>query len=38
MRKKTTAEFIIEAKKVHGEKYDYSKTVYEGSLKKVCIT
>lgn len=38
MRKKTTAEFIIEAKNVHGEKYDYSKTVYEGSLKKVCIT
>ena len=38
MRKRSTAEFIIEAKKVHGDKYDYSKTVYEGSLRKVCIT
>lgn len=38
MRKRSTAEFIIEARKVHGDKYDYSKTVYEGSLKKVCIT
>lgn len=37
MRKRSTAEFIIEAKKVHGDKYDYSKTVYEGSLRKVCI-
>ncbi len=37
-KKRTTAEFIIEAKKVHGDKYDYSKTVYVGSQEKVCIT
>ena len=37
MRKRSTAEFIIEARKVHGGKYDYSKTIYEGSLKKLCI-
>ena len=37
MRKKTLGEFIYEARKVHGEKYDYSKVFYESSLKKVCI-
>ena len=29
--------FISEAKKVHGDKYDYSKVEYNGSRKKVCI-
>ena len=30
-------EFIKKARKVHGDKYDYSKVNYVGSLKKVCI-
>ena len=33
----TTEEFIIEARKIHGDKYDYSKTVYNGMDKKICI-
>ena len=33
-----TEEFIIKAKKVHGDKYDYSKTVYTRSDKKLTIT
>jgi hypothetical protein len=37
MKKKTTEEFIKQAKEVHGDKYDYSKVLYEHSLKKVCI-
>lgn len=36
-RNKTTEEFIEEAKKVHGDKYDYSKTIYNGSDKFVTI-
>lgn len=35
---KTTAEFIDDAIKVHGDKYDYSKTEYQSSDKKVLIT
>lgn len=35
--KKTTEEFIIEANKVHNNKYDYSKTVYTGANNKVII-
>lgn len=34
---KTTAEFITNARSVHGNKYDYSKTVYTGALNKVEI-
>lgn len=34
---KTTEEFINEAKNIHGNKYDYSKTIYSGALKKLCI-
>ena len=34
---KTTEEFIRKAKEIHGNKYDYSKTNYVGSTKKVCI-
>lgn len=30
-------EFIEKAKKVHGDKYDYSKTIYEKTDKKVCV-
>lgn len=37
MRKRTLGEFIYEARKVHGDKYDYSRVVYESSVKKVCI-
>lgn len=38
MRARTTSEFIEEAKKVHGDKYDYSKVKYVNSHTKVCIT
>ena len=33
----TTEEFIKKAKKVHGDKYDYSKVKYTNSQTKVCI-
>lgn len=33
----TTEEFIKRAKKIHGNKYDYSKVVYRHSKKKVII-
>ena len=35
--KKTTEQFIEQARKVHGNKYDYSKVVYDGEDVKVCI-
>ena len=35
--KLTTEEFIEKAKKVHGDKYDYSKTKYISNAEKVCI-
>jgi len=35
--KLTTEEFIEKARKVHGDKYDYSKVEYKGSQIKVCI-
>jgi hypothetical protein len=36
---KTTEEFVLQAKKVHGnDKYDYSKTIYTKSYEKVIIT
>lgn len=35
---KTTEEFIKDARKVHGDKYDYSKTRYVKSSLKVTIT
>ena len=35
--KKTQEQFIEEAKKIHGDKYDYSKTVYNGIKEKVTI-
>ena len=39
MRKqKTTEQFIIDAKKIHGNKYDYSKVNYVDAHTKVCIT
>lgn len=36
-RKWDTETFIKEAKKIHGDKYDYSKVEYIESRKKVCI-
>ncbi len=33
----TTEDFVKKAKKTHGDKYDYSKTVYVSAKKKVCI-
>ena len=37
MRKLTTEEFIEKAKKLHGDKYDYSKAEYINAKTKVCI-
>lgn len=37
MKKKTTEQFIKEAKTVHGNKYDYSKVTYKNNTTKVCI-
>ena len=35
--KKTKTMFVEEARKIHGDKYDYSKVKYENTNKKVCI-
>jgi len=35
--RKTTEQFIEKAKKIHGDKYDYSKVEYVNSQTKVCI-
>ena len=35
--KKTTEKFIEDAKKIHGDKYDYSKVEYVNNRTKVCI-
>ena len=37
MKKITTINFIEKSKKIHGDKYDYSKVKYETCRKKVCI-
>ncbi len=37
MKKLTTEEFIEKAKKIHGSKYDYSKTYYLGNKVKIKI-
>lgn len=36
-KRKTTEQFIEEAKKVHDIKYDYTKVDYKNQLTKVCI-
>lgn len=36
-RYKTTEEWIEEAKKVHGDRYDYLKSEYKNSTEKICI-
>lgn len=33
----TTETFIEKSRKVHGDKYDYSKSVYKGPHTKICI-
>lgn len=38
MPKKSTNQFISEAKSIHGDWYDYSKTDYQGAGTKVTIT
>lgn len=35
--KDSTEQFIEKAKRVHGDKFDYSKVEYKGSYDKVCI-
>ena len=35
--KKTTEEYINDARKVHGDKYDYSKVDYKGNKERICI-
>ena len=35
--KKTTEKYIQECKKVHGDKYDYSKTIYKNAFSPVII-
>lgn len=37
MKKLTTEEFIEKARKIHGDKYDYSKVEYVNNSIKVCI-
>lgn len=37
MRKKTTEQFVVEAKLVHGGKYDYSRSMYSGARHKIEI-
>ena len=37
-RKKTTNDFIIESKKIHGDKYDYSKSEYKSANSKIIVT
>ena len=36
-RRKTNKQFIIEAKQIHGERYDYSKVKYRRSLDNIII-
>jgi len=37
MKRKTTEQFIIEARKIHGDKYDYSLVEYIGAHHKINI-
>lgn len=36
-KRKTTEQFIAEARKVHGDEYDYSKVEYVNNNTKVCV-
>ena len=33
----TTVDFVYKARKIHGDKYDYTKTEYKNNKTKVCI-
>lgn len=35
--RKTTKQFVLDARKIHGNKYDYTKLEYKGGHVKVCI-
>lgn len=35
--RKTTKQFIEDAIKIHGDKYDYSKVNYKGAFERVII-
>lgn len=37
MKKLSTEEFIAKAKEVHGNKYDYSKTIYKNKRNKIIV-
>jgi len=37
IKRKTTEEFIEDARKIHGDRYDYSQVQYENSRNKVTI-
>ena len=37
LRSYTTELFVEKARKIHGDKYDYSKVEYKGSSQKICI-
>ena len=36
-KSKATEEYVIRAKKIHGDRYDYSKTIYNGAIKHIII-
>lgn len=36
-KKKTTAEFVSQAKVIHGDKYDYSEAIYAGATERVTV-
>jgi hypothetical protein len=36
-KKSNTKDFIIKAKEIHGDKYDYSKSSYTGATNKLII-
>ena len=38
MKKDSSLGFTSKARKIHGDKYDYSKVVYSTNCEKVCIT
>ena len=38
MNKLTVNDFLLKAKEVHGNKYDYSKVVYKNNKTKIIVT
>ena len=38
MKKDSSLGFTSKARKIHGDKYDYSKVIYSTNCEKVCIT